>query len=251
MQAQPELMRQHEAYRAVRERLFSKPKPAPALAVLRDYDAHVRAFRDWNDLSATLKAAGTSTSVSVSFGPYANYAAAATMGDDAEPVSFRRSMREICLDTLRQFPGISIEDVKGAHRTRRIVAARHTCMYAIYMERKDVSFPALGRFFGGRDHSSCIHAVRNIENGKVFTDTPPGQDATPIRKISLSREERDFLKRVRDGLPLTASMGKDRTQERPRARMRSVGFAKYSDRGRRWNITPSGLEALKRAEESA
>lgn len=250
MQAQPELMRQHEAHKAVRERLFSKPKPKPALPVLRDYDAHVRALRDWNDLMATLQAAGTSASVSVSFGPYANYAAAVTMGDDAEPVILRRSMKDICLDTLRQFPGISIEDVRGPHRARRIVAARHTCMYAIYKERKDVSFPALGRFFG-RDHTSCLHAVRKIENGRVFTDTPPVQDATPIRKISLSREERDFLKRLRDGLPLTASMGKDRTQERPRARMRSVGFAEYSDRGRRWNITRTGLEALTRAEESA
>ncbi|RVG88690.1 helix-turn-helix domain-containing protein [Sinorhizobium meliloti] len=248
MQAQPELMRQHEAYRAVRERLFPKPKPAPALAVLRDYDAHVRAFRDWNDLRATLKAAGTSASVSVSFGPYASYSAPVVIPEEVEPVAVRRSMKEICLDVLQRFPGATLEDVKGPRRSRYIVAARHTCVYAIYAERKDISFTSLGRFFE-RDHTTVLHAIRNIENGKAWPNLRPPIVAVPRKE--LSRDELEFLRFIRDRKPLPSGVAKDRSQERPRARMRNIGFAEYSERLRRWVITPAGLEALKRAEESA
>ncbi|RVQ21810.1 hypothetical protein CN067_11810 [Sinorhizobium meliloti] len=249
MQAQPELMRQHEAYRAVRERLFSKPKPVPALAVLRDYDAHVRAFRDWNDLRATLKAAGTSASVSVSFGPYASYSAPVVIPEEVEPVAVRRTMKEICLDVLQRFPGATLEDVKGRRRSRYIVAARHSCMYAIYTERKDISFTVLGKFFE-RDHTSCIFAVRNMESGRTWLNIlPPAQSAS--RNKELSADEMEFLRHIRDRLPLKSGTAKDRSQERPRARMRNIGFAEYSERLRRWVITPAGLEALRRAEESA
>lgn len=254
MQAQPELMRQHEAYKAVRERLFSKPKPkpAPALSVLRDYDAHVRAFRDWCALRDRLKAASTSSTISVSFGPYANCSAPLALEDETEIAVPRRLMKDICLDVLRQFPGVTLEDVKGKRQTRYIVAARHTCMHAIYSERKDISFPVLGRFFGGRDHTSCLAAVRKMERGGVWSVPPPTpKSGRAVRKIDLSPEEIDFLQRVRSGQPLKSGGAKDRALERPRARMRNAGFAEFSKRFHRWVITPAGSEALKQAEESA
>ncbi|RVH21456.1 hypothetical protein CN216_00665 [Sinorhizobium meliloti] len=248
MQAQPELMRQHEAYKAVRERLFSKPKPAPALSVLRDYDAHVRAFRDWCALRDKLKAASTSSTISVSFGPYASCSVPVVMEEVAEPVATRRSMKDICLDVLKRFPGVGLEDLRGRRRDRYVVAARHTCMYAIYAERKDIPFTMLGRFFE-RDHTSCLAAVRNIENGKAWPNLKSPSVVVPRKELSL--EELEFLQLIRDGKPLPSGVAKDRSQERPRARMRNIGFAEYSERLRRWVITPAGLEALKRAEESA
>ncbi|MDW9528090.1 helix-turn-helix domain-containing protein [Sinorhizobium meliloti] len=252
MQAQPELMRQHEAYKAVRERLFSKPKPkpAPALSVLRDYDAHVRAFRDWCALRDRLKAASTSSTISVSFGPYASCSAPVALEEDTEIVTPRRFMKDICLEVLERFPGVTLEDVKGRRRNRYIVAARHACMHAIHCERKDISFPVLGRFFE-RDHTSCMAAVRNIEGGKVWTGHPPPQSVPTARKADLSAEEIEFLRRISIGQSLKSGKTKDRSQERPRARMRNAGFAEYSERSRRWLITPAGLEALKKAKESA
>ena len=162
MQAQPELMRQHQAYKAVRERLFNRVKPRPALAVLRDYDAHILAWRDWCDLKAQVKAVRTSSTISASFGPYASCAAMLVLDDDTDIVITRRSMKDICLDILQGFPGITLADIKGPRRTRAVVAARQECMYAIYTERADASFPMMGRYFH-RDHTSILHSVHKIK----------------------------------------------------------------------------------------
>ncbi|MQX90293.1 hypothetical protein GHK63_11655 [Sinorhizobium meliloti] len=75
----------------------------------------------------------------------------------------RRSMKDICLDVLRDFPGVTLDEVKGPRRSRNIVAARQACMFEVYTERRDVSFPMIGRFFGGRDHTTALHSVRKVE----------------------------------------------------------------------------------------
>ncbi|WP_164830140.1 helix-turn-helix domain-containing protein [Sinorhizobium meliloti] len=166
-------MRQHEAYKAVRERLFRMPKPAPAptpvarqrpqLVVLRDYDAHVITWRKWLAFLDAIKASSTSTTVSARFGPYANCSASFALGEDFDMFVARRSMRDICIDVLQGFPGVTLDEVKGPRRSRNIVAARQACMFAVYTERKDASFPMIGRFFGGRDHTTALHAIRKIE----------------------------------------------------------------------------------------
>jgi len=71
-------------------------------------------------------------------------------------------MKDICLDVLQDFPGVTLEEVRGRHRNRNIVAARQACMYAIYTERKDISFPRLGHFFGGRDHTTALYSVSKV-----------------------------------------------------------------------------------------
>lgn len=77
--------------------------------------------------------------------------------------AYRRTMMEIAADVLKDFPGITIKDIKGSRRTRAIVLPRQIAMYHIYREREDLSFPMIGRFFGGRDHTTVLHAVRKFE----------------------------------------------------------------------------------------
>jgi chromosomal replication initiator protein len=50
----------------------------------------------------------------------------------------------------------------GRDRRQRVALARHV---AIYLCRKHLvlSYPALGRAFGGRNHTSCLTAVRKID----------------------------------------------------------------------------------------
>lgn len=59
--------------------------------------------------------------------------------------------------------GQDVDDLIGPSRTRPLVEARHV---AIYLTRNltDYSYPMIGRFFGGRDHSTCISAVEKIED---------------------------------------------------------------------------------------
>jgi hypothetical protein len=83
--------------------------------------------------------------------------------DDFAPAPFKPSMTEITAEVLQSFPGISLEELKGDRRHRSIVAARQVAMYQIRYRRPDLSYPAIGRFFGGRDHSTVHHAVHKIE----------------------------------------------------------------------------------------
>ena len=57
--------------------------------------------------------------------------------------------------------GFSIEELKGASRRRPLVTARQIAMY-VFRELTDLSYPAIAREFGGRDHTTVIHAVDKI-----------------------------------------------------------------------------------------
>jgi hypothetical protein len=47
---------------------------------------------------------------------------------------------------------------RGKSRQRPLVQARQTAMY-VFRELTDLSYPAIARLFGGRDHTTVIHAV--------------------------------------------------------------------------------------------
>jgi len=58
--------------------------------------------------------------------------------------------------------GVAIEQITGPSRRRNIVDARQIAMY-VTRDMTDLSYPDIGRAFGGRDHTTVIHAVRKIE----------------------------------------------------------------------------------------
>lgn len=58
--------------------------------------------------------------------------------------------------------GISYLAMIGAGRGKNIVPTRHLLMWEIH-DKFGLSFPALGRLFGGRDHTTCLYAVRKVE----------------------------------------------------------------------------------------
>ena len=59
--------------------------------------------------------------------------------------------------------GLSIEDLCGTSRSRVLVTARHIAMY-LCRELTDLSLPKIGQQFGGRDHTTVMHADRKIRN---------------------------------------------------------------------------------------
>jgi chromosomal replication initiator protein len=58
--------------------------------------------------------------------------------------------------------GYSVESLRGKSRQRPLVTARQTAMY-VFRELTDLSYPAIARLFGGRDHTTVIHAVDKIQ----------------------------------------------------------------------------------------
>ncbi len=57
--------------------------------------------------------------------------------------------------------GFSVEELCGPSRRRPLVTARQIGMY-VFRELTDFSYPAIAREFGGRDHTTVMHAVDKI-----------------------------------------------------------------------------------------
>lgn len=65
------------------------------------------------------------------------------------------------LDATSKTFGFTVEELKSASRRRPLVTARQIGMY-VFRELTDFSYPAIAREFGGRDHTTVIHAVEKI-----------------------------------------------------------------------------------------
>jgi chromosomal replication initiator protein len=68
------------------------------------------------------------------------------------------SITAIQTATCRHF-GLSAEELVSSRRSPRIVWPRHIAIY-LARELTDQSLPAIGRAFGGRDHTTVLHAWR-------------------------------------------------------------------------------------------
>ena len=68
------------------------------------------------------------------------------------------TMREIAQIVCRKH-GCTISDLKSERRHKNLVQARHEAFYLARMTTIQ-SYPQIGRFFGGRDHSTVVHGVR-------------------------------------------------------------------------------------------
>lgn len=69
-------------------------------------------------------------------------------------------------DFLQAHPDFTIDDLKSSRRNRDLVDVRHMAMYVLRKRRPDLSFPQIGRFFGGFDHTSVLHAIGRVENSE-------------------------------------------------------------------------------------
>lgn len=129
-------------YAAVRRRLLgvAQPKCKPATPVTRPtpvmttgrirpeklkfHDAHVKAFRRWQSISTN--------------GPCSTH------------------ILSRCVEER-----VSYEEVTGPCRTREVAQFRQKLMWEIKtIVKPSITWPELGRLFGGRDHTTALHGVR-------------------------------------------------------------------------------------------
>ena len=74
-----------------------------------------------------------------------------------------------CLEILGEVAramNLRPEDVLGGKRRPDLVLARQVSMY-ICRRKLGLSYPELGRAFGGKDHSTVIHAIKKIKKNLV------------------------------------------------------------------------------------
>jgi len=73
-------------------------------------------------------------------------------------------------DIVASYYNLRIEDLKSQRRTRSVAYPRQIAMY---LSRKltDMSLPKIGEEFGGRDHTTVIHAYEKISENLKTDDT--------------------------------------------------------------------------------
>ncbi len=69
---------------------------------------------------------------------------------------------QLILDETASMFGFTVEDLCGKSRRRPLVIARQIGMY-VFRELTDFSYPRIAEQFGGRDHTTVIHAVEKIK----------------------------------------------------------------------------------------
>lgn len=82
--------------------------------------------------------------------------------------------------TVAKFYHITIEDLKGKKRTKGIVVPRQIAMF-LSREMTDNSLPKIGSEFGGKDHTTVLHAYDKIA-AAVKTDQSMKNDVETIKK---------------------------------------------------------------------
>jgi chromosomal replication initiator protein len=76
---------------------------------------------------------------------------------------------------------VSRADVLSARRTATVVRPRQIAMYLSKVLTLR-SLPEIGRRFGGRDHTTVLHAVRKID-GLLHTDTALAEDVDLLKRM--------------------------------------------------------------------
>ena len=94
--------------------------------------------------------------------PITTHLAEHLLGDLLSDAFVKPRTDEELLNEMAVILGFSVESLRGKSRQRPLVTARQMAMY-VFRELTDLSYPAIARLFGGRDHTTVIHAVDKIQ----------------------------------------------------------------------------------------
>lgn len=81
---------------------------------------------------------------------------------------------------VAEYFDISIEEIIGSSRKKELVNPRQIAMY-IMREEISASYPSIGQEFGGRDHTTAMHAYNKIK-GQLQEDEKLSQDVNLIKQ---------------------------------------------------------------------
>ena len=70
---------------------------------------------------------------------------------------------DLILEKTIEMYSFTLDELTGGSRRRPLVTARQISMY-VFRDLTDMSYPAIAKEFGGRDHTTVIHAVDKISN---------------------------------------------------------------------------------------
>lgn len=80
-----------------------------------------------------------------------------------ENLTIDEARRNRIINVITRKTGITFSQMKDSTRKGHVVAARQTAMVFIYLDL-GMTYNKIGELFGGRDHSTVIHALKSIRN---------------------------------------------------------------------------------------
>jgi chromosomal replication initiator protein len=83
--------------------------------------------------------------------------------NDNEPRGETRIQIQTIINAVTDFYGVKVTDLQSKRRQRSIALPRQLCMYLARRHTR-YSLEEIGGYFGGRDHTTVMHAVRTIED---------------------------------------------------------------------------------------
>ncbi len=97
----------------------------------------------------------------------------------------RASSRKISIDAIQSrvasHYGVRVAEMFSPRRARNIARPRQVAMF-LAKNLTSLSYPEIGRQFGGRDHTTVMHAVRTIE-GLVNSDQAVAEDVQLLKSL--------------------------------------------------------------------
>ena len=94
-------------------------------------------------------------------------AAMSSLGNDSRESNL--NIRQIA-QAVAEYYHISLEDMCGKQRDKHIVMPRQVAMYLMRQETQASLFE-IGQLFGGRDHSTVLHAYEKIDQAVNINPT--------------------------------------------------------------------------------
>ena len=89
---------------------------------------------------------------------------AARLLADIIPAGTRKPINVERIQSLvADYYNVTLDDMKGKRRDKHIVFPRQVAMYLV-REETPSSLPAIGKAFGGRDHTTALHSIEKIAN---------------------------------------------------------------------------------------
>ena len=126
----------------------------------------------------------------------------------SRPTTGQTTLRAIAARTARQF-ALAVADLRGPSRRQNVVTARAV---AVYLARQltSQSLAAVGRYFGGRDHTTVLHGCRRAEE-LMAEETGVRQTVLDLRRAEqwLNQPEKTPRIPIREVKGLSSSVSKN------------------------------------------
>lgn len=103
--------------------------------------------------------------------------AKAALGDSATPEQ-RRITIQMILDVVTKYYNVRLSDLQSKKRHKSIAFPRQVCMFLARRYTR-YSLEEIGGYFGGRDHTTVLHAVRTVD-ADVKNDKEVAEQLTQI-----------------------------------------------------------------------